>query len=79
MTLLQTLSSMGSDGTVPLTPREAASGLLGSVSMTCWIFLLVCLSLGLLWEVFAFEASTRIPKTGKKDSSEKKISNQFRI
>lgn len=44
MTLLQTLSSMGSDGTVPLTPREAASGLLGSVSMTCWIFLLVCLS-----------------------------------
>lgn len=27
--------------TVPLTPREAASGLLGSISLTCWIFLLV--------------------------------------
>ncbi|CAG8006919.1 unnamed protein product [Penicillium salamii] len=27
--------------TIPLTAREAASGLLGSVSMTCWIFLLV--------------------------------------
>ncbi|KAL4776286.1 PQ loop repeat-domain-containing protein [Aspergillus nidulans var. acristatus] len=26
---------------VPLTPREAASGLLGSISLTCWIFLLV--------------------------------------
>ncbi|KAJ5294837.1 hypothetical protein PENANT_c014G11050 [Penicillium antarcticum] len=26
---------------IPLTAREAASGLLGSVSMTCWIFLLV--------------------------------------
>ncbi|KAL4781894.1 PQ loop repeat-domain-containing protein [Aspergillus varians] len=26
---------------IPLTPREAASGLLGSVSLTCWIFLLV--------------------------------------
>ncbi|KAJ5123339.1 hypothetical protein N7448_009436 [Penicillium atrosanguineum] len=35
------MSSMGADGSVPLTPREAASGLLGSVSMTCWIFLLV--------------------------------------
>lgn len=34
-------TSMGSDTSVPLTPREAASGLLGSVSMTCWIFLLV--------------------------------------
>lgn len=29
------------EDSVPLTPREAASGLLGSVSMTCWIFLLV--------------------------------------
>ncbi|KKK15814.1 hypothetical protein P175DRAFT_0505299 [Aspergillus ochraceoroseus IBT 24754] len=26
---------------VPLTPREAASGLLGSISLTCWIFLLL--------------------------------------
>ncbi|BCS24657.1 PQ-loop repeat-containing protein [Aspergillus puulaauensis] len=26
---------------VPLTPGEAASGLLGSISLTCWIFLLV--------------------------------------
>ncbi|OJJ02906.1 hypothetical protein ASPVEDRAFT_703013 [Aspergillus versicolor CBS 583.65] len=26
---------------VPLTTREAASGLLGSISLTCWIFLLV--------------------------------------
>ncbi|OJJ47497.1 hypothetical protein ASPZODRAFT_130995 [Penicilliopsis zonata CBS 506.65] len=26
---------------VPLTSREAASGILGSVSLTCWIFLLV--------------------------------------
>ncbi|KAL2828727.1 PQ loop repeat-domain-containing protein [Aspergillus cavernicola] len=26
---------------VPLTSREAASGLLGSISLTCWIFLLV--------------------------------------
>ncbi|KAL4959307.1 PQ-loop repeat-containing protein [Aspergillus stella-maris] len=26
---------------VPLTPREAASGLLGSISLTCWIFLLI--------------------------------------
>ncbi|KAJ5084409.1 hypothetical protein NUU61_008988 [Penicillium alfredii] len=32
---------MNLDGQVPLTAREAASGLLGSVSMTCWIFLLV--------------------------------------
>jgi uncharacterized protein with PQ loop repeat len=29
---------------IPLTAREAASGLLGSVSMTCWIFLLVRIS-----------------------------------
>lgn len=26
---------------LPLTPREAASGLLGSLSLTFWIFLLV--------------------------------------
>ncbi|EAL88395.1 hypothetical protein KXW29_002319 [Aspergillus fumigatus] len=26
---------------VPITPREAASGLLGSISLTCWFFLLV--------------------------------------
>ncbi|KXG45301.1 uncharacterized protein PGRI_042140 [Penicillium griseofulvum] len=29
------------EGPIPLTAREAASGLLGSVSMTCWVFLLV--------------------------------------
>lgn len=34
---------MDMNTSVPLTPREAASGLLGSVSMTCWIFLLVCI------------------------------------
>ncbi|KAJ5678708.1 hypothetical protein N7462_006952 [Penicillium macrosclerotiorum] len=34
-------SSMAFDGSLPLTAREAASGLLGSVSMCCWIFLLV--------------------------------------
>lgn len=34
------MSAMGSEP-VPLTAREAASGLLGSVSLTCWIFLLV--------------------------------------
>ncbi|KGO76815.1 hypothetical protein PITC_089330 [Penicillium italicum] len=28
-------------GPIPLTAREAASGILGSVSMTCWFFLLV--------------------------------------
>ncbi|KAL5337033.1 PQ loop repeat-domain-containing protein [Aspergillus crustosus] len=28
-------------GFAQLTPREAASGLLGSISLTCWIFLLV--------------------------------------
>ncbi|KAJ5085347.1 hypothetical protein N7532_010118 [Penicillium argentinense] len=32
---------MAPEDAIPLTPREAASGLLGSVSMTCWIFLLV--------------------------------------
>ena len=26
---------------VPLTVREAASGIFGSVSMSCWLFLLV--------------------------------------
>ncbi|PGH00252.1 hypothetical protein AJ79_08266 [Helicocarpus griseus UAMH5409] len=26
---------------IPLTPREAASGVLGSISLACWIFLLV--------------------------------------
>ncbi|OKL58811.1 hypothetical protein UA08_05630 [Talaromyces atroroseus] len=37
------LSYLGREAsqTVPLTPREAASGVLGSVSLTCWIFLLV--------------------------------------
>ncbi|KAJ9195273.1 hypothetical protein DTO166G4_4789 [Paecilomyces variotii] len=33
--------STGSTEPVPLTPREAASGILGSISLTCWIFLLV--------------------------------------
>ena len=32
---------MSGEESVLLTPREAASGLLGSVSLTCWIFLLV--------------------------------------
>lgn len=41
MALSQILSQMAAQDTIPLTPREAASGLLGSVSMTCWIFLLV--------------------------------------
>ncbi|KAJ5911354.1 uncharacterized protein N7473_000657 [Penicillium subrubescens] len=41
MALPEILSRMVSEDAVPLTPREAASGLLGSVSMTCWIFLLV--------------------------------------
>jgi hypothetical protein len=27
---------------VTLTFREAASGILGSISIACWIFLLVC-------------------------------------
>lgn len=31
-------------GPISLTAREAASGLLGSVSMTCWFFLLVRLT-----------------------------------
>lgn len=31
-------------GPIPLTAREAASGILGSVSITCWFFLLVCLT-----------------------------------
>ena len=34
--------SMASAEPVPLTAREAASGLLGSISLTCWIFVLVC-------------------------------------
>ncbi|KAJ6092996.1 hypothetical protein N7486_008285 [Penicillium sp. IBT 16267x] len=35
------MNSMMLEKPIPLTPSEAASGLLGSVSMTCWIFLLV--------------------------------------
>ncbi|KAJ5157457.1 uncharacterized protein N7482_008557 [Penicillium canariense] len=41
MALAEILSSMSREDPVALTPREAASGLLGSVSMTCWLFLLV--------------------------------------
>ncbi|KAJ5818400.1 hypothetical protein N7474_003991 [Penicillium riverlandense] len=41
MALAQILGRAVSDHSVALTPREAASGLLGSVSMTCWLFLLV--------------------------------------
>ncbi|KAI2788611.1 hypothetical protein POX_e06631 [Penicillium oxalicum] len=41
MALAEIVSRMVSQEAVPLTSREAASGLLGSVSMTCWIFLLV--------------------------------------
>ncbi|KAJ5217645.1 uncharacterized protein N7469_011270 [Penicillium citrinum] len=41
MALSQVLGQMAAQDTIPLTAREAASGLLGSVSMTCWIFLLV--------------------------------------
>ncbi|EAU36208.1 conserved hypothetical protein [Aspergillus terreus NIH2624] len=41
MSLLRSLGTATAGESVPLTPREAASGLLGSISMTCWIFLLV--------------------------------------
>ncbi|KAL1854159.1 hypothetical protein Plec18167_000077 [Paecilomyces lecythidis] len=41
MDILLQNRSTGSAEPVPLTPREAASGILGSVSLTCWIFLLV--------------------------------------
>lgn len=41
MQVLNVLNNGAIAGSVPLTPREAASGILGSVSMTCWIFLLV--------------------------------------
>ncbi|OOF97021.1 hypothetical protein ASPCADRAFT_205817 [Aspergillus carbonarius ITEM 5010] len=40
MSTLWSAASNNAD-TVPLTTREAASGLLGSISLTCWIFLLV--------------------------------------
>ncbi|PWY76424.1 vacuolar membrane PQ loop repeat protein [Aspergillus sclerotioniger CBS 115572] len=40
MSTLWSAASSNAD-TVPLTTREAASGLLGSISLTCWIFLLV--------------------------------------
>ncbi|KAJ5257192.1 hypothetical protein N7478_013296 [Penicillium angulare] len=40
MSLAHIFSRMAMEDSVSLTPREAASGLLGSVSMTCWIFLL---------------------------------------
>ncbi|KAL2367453.1 vacuolar membrane PQ loop repeat protein [Blastomyces gilchristii SLH14081] len=35
------LAMSGQVDSVPLTPREAASGVLGSISLACWIFLLV--------------------------------------
>jgi hypothetical protein len=35
--------SMATAEPEPLTAREAASGLLGSISLTCWFFVLVCL------------------------------------
>lgn len=38
---MATLWTATNADSVPLTPREAASGLLGSISLTCWIFLLV--------------------------------------
>ncbi|KAL5365553.1 PQ loop repeat-domain-containing protein [Aspergillus floccosus] len=41
MSLLRSLGTATPGESVPLTPREAASGLLGSISLTCWIFLLV--------------------------------------
>ena len=43
-TLVVTASTtkMASVDYVPLTTREAFSGILGSVSLACWIFLLVC-------------------------------------
>ncbi|GFF47901.1 protein RTC2 [Aspergillus udagawae] len=41
MSLFLAREDMPVENFVPITPREAASGLLGSVSLTCWIFLLV--------------------------------------
>ncbi|KAF9892719.1 hypothetical protein FE257_001121 [Aspergillus nanangensis] len=42
MSILWAQGSITAAGeSVPLTQREAASGLLGSISLTCWIFLLV--------------------------------------
>ncbi|KAF7128298.1 hypothetical protein CNMCM5793_002840 [Aspergillus hiratsukae] len=41
MSLLLTQGDTPAGSSVPITPREAASGLLGSISLTCWIFLLV--------------------------------------
>ncbi|KAA8644808.1 hypothetical protein EYZ11_009332 [Aspergillus tanneri] len=41
MPFLWSQASIAPGETEPLTPREAASGLLGSISLTCWIFLLV--------------------------------------
>ncbi|EXJ81677.1 hypothetical protein A1O1_07742 [Capronia coronata CBS 617.96] len=39
--LFTTVASLASGTDVPLTTREALSGIFGSVSMACWIFLLV--------------------------------------
>ncbi|KAB8257184.1 PQ loop repeat-domain-containing protein [Aspergillus pseudonomiae] len=41
MSTLWSQVSMATAEPVPLTTREAASGLLGSISLTCWIFVLV--------------------------------------
>ncbi|RHZ53672.1 hypothetical protein CDV55_100911 [Aspergillus turcosus] len=41
MSLLLAQGDIPAGNSVPITPREAASGLLGSISLTCWIFLLV--------------------------------------
>lgn len=41
MLLSRALSSVTPEEPVPLNPREAVSGILGSISLACWIFLLV--------------------------------------
>lgn len=45
MAVLPFFASIAEDAAAPavtLTAREAASGILGSISLTCWVFLLVC-------------------------------------
>ncbi|PKX94592.1 PQ-loop repeat-containing protein [Aspergillus novofumigatus IBT 16806] len=44
MSLLLAQGDIPAGNSVPITPREAASGLLGSISLTCWFFLLVWLT-----------------------------------
>ncbi|BDD60621.1 hypothetical protein MAP00_005732 [Monascus purpureus] len=41
MLLSRALSSVTPEEPVPLNPREAVSGILGSISLACWIFLLL--------------------------------------